>query len=158
VKENKKEAAAKVEQEKKKAEKEAAFQAMTPEQHLAAVQTMPASDFAKRHMEKIPDGFPGKSAVLARWNKAADEAKAEQKRLQAEKDAKEAAELKKQLAQWRKEGVKIGMTKERVLLSSWGRPEKVNTTHLANGSVHEQWVYGGGYLYFDDGILTTIQN
>jgi hypothetical protein len=69
----------------------------------------------------------------------------------------EALERKRELAQWRKEGVSLGMTSERVLLSNWGRPQKVNRTTTAGG-VHEQWVYDGGYLYFQDGILTSIQN
>lgn len=56
------------------------------------------------------------------------------------------------------EGVSIGMTKEDVLASSWGKPERVNTTTNAYG-VSEQWVYGGrNYLYFKDGILYSIQN
>ena len=50
------------------------------------------------------------------------------------------------------------MTKEEVLQSNWGKPEKVNKTTNQYG-VHEQWVYPGyQYLYFDDGILTSIQN
>lgn len=61
-------------------------------------------------------------------------------------------------AQAKKEGVSIGMTKEQVLASSWGKPEKINTTTNRYGS-HEQWVYGsGGYLYFDNDKLTSIQN
>ena len=56
------------------------------------------------------------------------------------------------------EGVSIGMTKEEVLGSSWGRPESVNKTTNAYG-VREQWVYGSrNYLYFRDGILESIQN
>lgn len=70
----------------------------------------------------------------------------------------EATQRKKELAQWRKEGVSIGMTAERVRLSMWGKPQRINTTTNAYG-VREQWVYGGGnYLYFQDGILTSIQN
>lgn len=58
----------------------------------------------------------------------------------------------------RKKGVSIGMTREQVVGSSWGRPEHVNTTRTSYG-VREQWVYGSrNYLYFQDGILTTIQN
>lgn len=57
----------------------------------------------------------------------------------------------------RKRGVLIGMTKEEVLGSSWGRPERVNSTHRAN-STTEQWVYpGGNYLYFRNGVLDSIQ-
>lgn len=61
-------------------------------------------------------------------------------------------------ARRKREGVRIGMTQEEVLLSSWGRPTKVNRTISASG-VNEQWVYEGfNYLYFRDGVLTTIQN
>ncbi|MGS2778744.1 hypothetical protein ACVBAX_15360 [Robertmurraya sp. GLU-23] len=55
-------------------------------------------------------------------------------------------------------GVSIGMTREQVLSSSWGNPQSINTTTSSYGS-REQWVYGNGnYLYFEDGILVTIQN
>lgn len=60
----------------------------------------------------------------------------------------------------KREGVRIGMTKEEVIGSSWGRPDHINTTTTASGS-HEQWVYDryhNGYLYFQDGVLTAIQN
>jgi hypothetical protein len=57
----------------------------------------------------------------------------------------------------RKEGVNIGMTAKEVLESSWGKPQSVNSTHTAAGT-REQWVYSGGYLYFDNGVLTAIQN
>jgi hypothetical protein len=78
--------------------------------------------------------------------------------LQVAKEKEEAAAKKKELQLWKKEGVSIGMTSERVLLSSWGRPESVNKTTNVNG-VREQWVYGSGnYLYFQNGILTSIQN
>ncbi len=68
-----------------------------------------------------------------------------------------AVERKKELAQWRREGVSIGMTAERVLLSSWGKPNDINRTTTSRG-IREQWVYDGGYLYFQDGVLTSIQN
>jgi len=54
--------------------------------------------------------------------------------------------------------VSIGMTREEVLTEGWGRPRDVNKTTTAN-TVSEQWVYSGyKYLYFEDGILTTIQD
>ncbi len=75
---------------------------------------------------------------------------------QWDKAQKEADRIYK--ARKKKEGVRIGMTQQDVLDSMWGRPERVNRTISARG-VHEQWVYGsGGYLYFEDGILTTVQN
>jgi hypothetical protein len=55
-------------------------------------------------------------------------------------------------------GVRIGMTQKQVLASNWGRPDSINKTTGSYGT-HEQWVYGGrNYLYFENGILTTIQN
>lgn len=55
-------------------------------------------------------------------------------------------------------GVQIGMTKEDVLSSSWGKPQSINTTTSASGT-REQWVYGNGnYLYFENDRLVTIQN
>lgn len=52
----------------------------------------------------------------------------------------------------------IGMTAKEAENSTWGRPSKINRTTTVYG-VHEQWVYyGNKYLYFDDGILTAIQD
>jgi hypothetical protein len=54
--------------------------------------------------------------------------------------------------------VVIGMTAEEVLSIGWGKPNDINRTITAYGT-REQWVYGNGnYLYFEDGILTSIQN
>lgn len=79
-------------------------------------------------------------------NRMAAEAKAEANRIKTEKmNAK-------------KGGVRLGMSKNRVLSSSWGEPDHVNRT-VSHGGTREQWVYGSdSYLYFDNGILTTIQN
>ena len=56
-----------------------------------------------------------------------------------------------------KKRVRRGMTAEQCR-AAWGRPQDINRTSGSYG-VHEQWVYGGhNYLYFEDGILTTIQN
>jgi len=56
--------------------------------------------------------------------------------------------------------IRIGWSEAEVL-ESMGQPKKINTTRSASGS-REQWVYQGEnydfkYLYFDNGILTTIQ-
>ena len=51
----------------------------------------------------------------------------------------------------------IGMTAEEVEASSWGKPDRKNITEAYYGT-HEQWVYEGkGYVYLDDGIVTSIQ-
>lgn len=54
-------------------------------------------------------------------------------------------------------GVAIGMAPGQVLKSCWGKPLSVNETITARGK-HEQWVYNGGYVYFDGGIVTAIQS
>jgi hypothetical protein len=55
------------------------------------------------------------------------------------------------------EKIYIGMNQEMVR-ESWGAPEDINRTIYPFG-VHEQWVYGlGNYVYFEDGVVTTIQN
>lgn len=56
--------------------------------------------------------------------------------------------------------VAIGMSKLEVLYT-WSSPNDVNTTLVA-GNKSEQWVYGspiygGNYVYFDNGIVTSIQ-
>ena len=60
-------------------------------------------------------------------------------------------------AQRKGEGVRIGMTQQQVLESSWGKPQKVNRTVTSSGT-REQWVYGGGYIYIENGVVTAIQN
>ncbi len=51
---------------------------------------------------------------------------------------------------------KIGMTKDEVLNSTWGYPQKKNTTETLKGT-REQWVYEKGYIYLFNGIVTSIQ-
>lgn len=62
-------------------------------------------------------------------------------------------------ARRKREGVSIGMTRQQVLESSWGQPMRINRTTTA-GHEREQWVYPGlrNYLYFEDGVLTAVQN
>lgn len=52
--------------------------------------------------------------------------------------------------------VKLGMSKQEATLS-WGKPKDINRTQTYNGT-HEQWVYDDGYLYFENGKLTAIQD
>lgn len=74
--------------------------------------------------------------------------------IEREKAAKTAAAQERNRR--KREGVSIGMSKEEVLMSNWGKPDHINTDVYATGT-REQWVYGGGYLYFRDGTLTSIQ-
>ena len=51
----------------------------------------------------------------------------------------------------------IGMTTIEVENSSWGVPERKNTTITKYGT-GEQWVYSNNrYIYFDNGLVTAIQ-
>lgn len=72
------------------------------------------------------------------------------KKKKAEKEAKEKAKKKQQ-------GVRIGMSEQDVLDSSWGKPTKINKSVYSWGT-YEQWVYPNyNYLYFENGKLTSIQ-
>ena len=67
-------------------------------------------------------------------------------------------EWEEEKAKRKSQGVSLGMTKQQVIDSSWGEPNDINTS-IGSWGVHEQWVYGNGnYLYFENGILTSIQN
>jgi hypothetical protein len=73
--------------------------------------------------------------------------------------AKQAKAEKAAKAKAARPGVRIGMTQDQVINgSNWGKPQKINRTTTRYGT-REQWVYGdGNYLYFEDGVLTSIQN
>ena len=51
--------------------------------------------------------------------------------------------------------VTIGMS-ERMVRVAWGSPVSTNKT-ITKGSVTEQWVYNGSYVYFNNGIVNAIQ-
>ena len=104
-------------------------------------------------IEVLEKFFPIDAKEFSALKLIALKAKEEAAVAKAQADASKVLKAKKKT-----EGVSIGMTKEDVLGSSWGRPESVNKTTNAYG-VREQWVYGSrSYLYFRDGILESIQN
>ena len=79
----------------------------------------------------------------------------------AVKESKEAAEKSRQEEQYKKRLKEsepmIGMTAEEVKMTKWGEPSKINKTETRYGT-HEQWVYNlFGYVYLDDGIVTSVQ-
>lgn len=53
-------------------------------------------------------------------------------------------------------GVAVGMSANQVRKSCWGEPQSVNETTTSRGR-HEQWVYASGYVYLDNGVVTSIQ-
>lgn len=52
--------------------------------------------------------------------------------------------------------VRIGWNREKCRMS-WGEPRDINTS-IGIWGRHEQWCYYNSYLYFENGILTSIQN
>lgn len=57
-----------------------------------------------------------------------------------------------------KGSARIGMSTDENLATGWCKPSSVNRTINASGTF-EQWVYdSGNYLYFTNGVLTSIQN
>ena len=50
----------------------------------------------------------------------------------------------------------IGMT-DKMARESMGTPNDINRT-VGSWGVHEQWIYGKTYLYFENGVLTSYQN
>ncbi|WP_143541550.1 hypothetical protein [Rhodoferax fermentans] len=141
----------------------------TPPQPITQVSASPVQSKTARHPECAGNAEPEQCDKLR--DEMANETPAQKKeRLKKIADA-EAIEAKAQKvaaleakkeeraekARKRKEGVTIGMSKQDALDSSWGRPNKVNRTTNAYGT-HEQWVYDGGYLYFEGDTLTSIQN
>lgn len=49
----------------------------------------------------------------------------------------------------------IGMS-DTMARESWGEPEQINRS-VGSWGVHEQWVYGDNYVYFEDGVLSSWQ-
>jgi len=74
----------------------------------------------------------------------------------AKERARKQAERKRQEA---KPAPRIGMTSEQVINQTrWGMPYDIRRTTTASGT-REQWVYDSRrYLYFDNGVLTAIQD
>lgn len=50
----------------------------------------------------------------------------------------------------------IGMSRDMVI-ASWGNADEVNRSRSAF-DIHEEWIYGDTYLYFENGILNAWQN
>ncbi|MEQ1411429.1 DUF4124 domain-containing protein [Acinetobacter indicus] len=72
------------------------------------------------------------------------------------------AAAEKAKAEWdAKKEPRIGMSKSEAEKTTWGYPDKVNTTTTATNEF-EQWIYRGyrstRYLHFTNGKLTSISN
>jgi flavodoxin len=82
---------------------------------------------------------------------------AEERKLQKEQAVKQAKLDAAEKARKKREGVSLGMTMQDVLDSSWGKPRQVIRTQSPFVTT-EVWIYSGGTLAFNNGVLSVIQN
>ena len=81
-----------------------------------------------------------------------------EKRYQNYKRTQYVAEAIKEQIELQSRTPHIGMTKEELGESTWGKPRKINTSTYEWGTI-EQWCYSGyRYIYLEDGIVTGIQD
>ena len=81
---------------------------------------------------------------------------------QSQIKGRQAALDRERAEQAAKKDPKVGMTKSEAEKSTWGYPDKINTTTTVNNEF-EQWVYrtpytGSKYLHFTNGRITSITN
>ena len=87
--------------------------------------------------------FSSLAEARARW-KREEEVASEEVKVASNVTAAIAARRQREQAA-ESGGVWLGMTKKAAEQSPWGRPTSINSSTYAFG-VHEQWVYGRGYL------------
>jgi len=111
------------------------------------------SDWAFHDLAEVPLSYNGVFAKELLDFKLSIRTKEQWLDIQAE-----AAGANARLAEYtKKQEPAIGMTKDEIRGSRWGEPDDINTTINKYGT-SEQWVYNGqGYIYFEDGIVTSIQ-
>jgi hypothetical protein len=129
-------------------------------------QVLPSApeDFSevKTELKAKDDAAAAKAAEDAAQWKARQEAAVAEIHRQREAEARAhkaslAREAKMERERMARGGVRIGMTEQQVLTSSWGEPDKRNHNFTPKGDI-QQWVYADQYfLYFVNGILTGVQ-
>ena len=130
------------------------------ESEYIGMDVIPGNEHRGFYYRLTMEQFKEASVVYAERQRKIDEQKA--KDAEAQKKYKERlARLTKKYGKATAEEimqgyVRIGWNKEKCT-ESWGKPKSVNTT-TGSWGVHEQWVYGDSYLYFENGVLTAIQN
>jgi hypothetical protein len=125
--------------------------------YLIQSQLETANRYLQAFQREIPVCEQRMAAEIER-QKAAAESEKRLAEIKAKSDKEVAAIKAEQEALAKKPGVVIDMTPQEVIdNTSWGKPDHINRTVNAFGA-SEQWVYGlGSYLYFRDGVLTSIQ-
>jgi hypothetical protein len=77
-------------------------------------------------------------------------------RLQQRTIDRQSDALRREQDRFERGGIRVGMTKQQVLNSSWGQPDRIHTATTGAG-LREQWVYGTNNLFFEEGVLTAVQ-
>lgn len=103
------------------------------------------------------EGLMTDSQAKALLAEAKARVEAEERKLQKEQAVKQAKLDAAEKARKKREGVSLGMTMQDVLDSSWGKPRQVIRTQSPFVTT-EVWIYSGGTLAFNNGVLTVIQN
>lgn len=115
---------------------------------------MDPTEFKQRAYNEVEENKKAKEQELLEIKKKEEKKKKEEATRLSELSKKYGTQNAKLIMQKK---VQIGW-REELCIESWGKPLKINKTTSSSG-VHEQWVYSSGcYLYFDNGILTSIQN
>lgn len=115
-------------------------------------------------VQDTPEMIKLKAESAARWQAAADAAQKASDAAQKVWDESKPGKICAAHPDWSHEDcqlianakVRIGMSAVQAR-ASWGTPDDINRTTTARGT-DEQWVYDSSYLYFEDGLLTSIQN
>lgn len=125
--------------------------------HVASAKEGVRLVFEEGYFEEIRTGLiaiTGRDGVCIKYESDAGR-EWERESQEREKARKEREERKQQ--EYLANEPKIGMTADEVKASNWGSPEKINKTTYEWG-VTEQWCYPNyKYIYFEDGIVTAIQ-
>lgn len=116
-------------------------------------QSLSPSERLNRY-DELKKYAPDKALQLSGLSEKIEKSKQKFDQEMVNRAKKDEAERKRRA---KSKGVSIGMSKTQVLESSWGKPLDINRTTTVHGT-REQWIYEGGYLYFDGEVLTTIQN
>jgi hypothetical protein len=137
--------------------------------NLALAEAIECHDKNKQALinEAIIDNYKCEIEVYTKYGVAtANElAKAKKSLAREEEEQRESEERRKRCQTARL--ATIGMTEDQVIVSNWGHPSDRHTT-TTGAHRREQWVYEDGpacgpssrqsYLYFEDGILTAVQD
>ncbi|KJL04341.1 hypothetical protein [Priestia aryabhattai] len=127
--------------------------------YVSAMSNFEDEDYkhAYNNIEKIPNNYNGQFAEEISLARKKLKDRYEIDKEETEKSNEILADAQKQY-NLQHTKPQIGMTQEEVInKTGWGKPDDINRTTTKYG-VEEQWIYNiYGYVYFEDGKVTAIQ-